>query len=92
LRKGDPGGNLDLRSDNVDTSDLLRDRVLDLDSRVDLNEVVSTLLVDQKLGGTGVSVLDSTGELEGVVKDGLSDRFSEVRRRGDLDDLRISMT
>jgi hypothetical protein len=73
LLERDTGGNLDLSSDNIDTGDLLGDGVLDLDTGVDLDKVVSALLVDQKLGGTSVSVLDGCSKLEGVVQDGLSD-------------------
>jgi hypothetical protein len=78
LLEGSTSGDLNLSSDNVDTSDLLSDGVLDLDTRVDpayflaefdksrnehsLNEVVSVLLVDQELGSTGVAVLDGLGE------------------------------
>jgi hypothetical protein len=51
---------------------------------------VAVLLVDEELGGTGVAVLDSVGELEGVGEDGLTDRLVEVRSGGDLDDLNVS--
>jgi hypothetical protein len=64
--------------------------VLNLDTRVDLDKVVAVLLVDEELGGTGVAVLDSVGELEGVGEDGLTDRLVEVRSGGDLDDLNVS--
>jgi hypothetical protein len=61
--------------------------VLDLDTGVDLNEVVSALLVDQELGSTGISVVDGFGQAESVVENGLSDRFVKVRSWGDFDDL-----
>lgn len=64
--------------------------MLNLDTRVDLDKVVAVLLVDEELGGTGVAVLDSVGELEGVGEDGLTDRLVEVRSWGDLDDLNVS--
>jgi hypothetical protein len=89
LSKGDSGSDLDLSGDNVDTGDLLGDGVLDLDTGVDLNEVVSTLLVDQELGSTGISVVDGFGQAESVVENGLSDRFVKVRSWGDLDHLYI---
>jgi hypothetical protein len=66
---------------------LTGDGVLDLNTRVDLDKVVAVLLVDEELGGTGVAVLDSVGELEGVGEDGLTDRLVEVRSGGDLNDL-----
>jgi hypothetical protein len=87
LFKGDTSSNLDLGSDDIDTSDFLGDSVLDLNSRVDLDKVMSALLVDQELGSTGISVFDGSSELESVVKDSLSDRLVKVRSRCDLDDL-----
>jgi hypothetical protein len=51
---------------------------------------VAVLLVDEELGGTGVAVLDSVGELECVGEDGLTNRLVEVRSGGDLDDLDVS--
>jgi hypothetical protein len=50
---------------------------------------VPALLVDQELGGTGVSVLNGLGELDGVVQDGLTGLFSEMGGGGDLDDLHV---
>jgi hypothetical protein len=61
--------------------------MFDLDPRVDLDKVVPALLVDQELGGTGVSVLNGLGELDGIVQDGLTGLFSEMRSGGDFDDL-----
>lgn len=61
--------------------------MLDLNTRVDLDEVVPVLLVHQELGGPGVAVPDSSGELERIVEDGLSDGFVKVRSRRDFDDL-----
>jgi hypothetical protein len=62
--------------------------VLDLNSRVDLDEVMPALLINQELCGTGVSVLHSVGELDGVIQDGLTSFLGKMRSRGDLDDLR----
>jgi len=61
--------------------------VLDLDTRVNLDKVMPSLLVDQELGRTGVSVLNGLGELDGVPQDGLTGLFREMRRGRDLDDL-----
>ena len=63
--------------------------VLDLDTRVDLDKVMPSLLVDQELGRTGVSVLNGLGELDGVPQDGLTGLFREMGRGRDLDDLYI---
>jgi len=87
LSKGDTGSDLDLGGDNVDTGDLLCDSVLDLDTRVDLDKVVTALLVDQEFSGTRVSVVDSLGQFQRVVEDRLTDRLVEVGGRSDFDDL-----
>lgn len=88
LFEGDTCGNLDLGSNDIDTGDLFGDGVLDLDTGVDFDKVVSALLVDKEFGRTGVSVFDGGGELESVVEDGLSNRFVEMRGWSDLDHLR----
>jgi hypothetical protein len=67
------------------------DGVLDLNSRVDLNEVVPALLIDQELCGTGISVLHSIGELDGVVQDSLTGLFGKMRGRGNLNNLWIAI-
>ena len=50
------GGDPDLLLDQVDAGDHLGDRVLDLDPRVDLDEVEVVVGVDQELAGAGVDV------------------------------------
>lgn len=64
--------------------------MLDLDTRVDFDEVVPVLLVDQELGSAGVPVATAPGQLEGVVQDSLSDGLVQVRGRGHLDDLLVT--
>jgi hypothetical protein len=91
LFKGDTSSNLDLGSDDIDTSDFFGDSVLDLNSGVDLDKVMSALLVDQEFGSTGISVLDGSSELESIVKDSLSDRLVKVGSRCDLDDLLLAL-
>lgn len=90
LLEGYTSSNLNLSSDDVNTGDLFGNGVLDLDTRVDLNEVVAVLLVDEEFGCTGVTVLDSFRELEGVRQDGLSDGFLQMGSRGDFDDLLVT--
>lgn len=90
LLEGDTRSDLDLGSDNVDTGDLFGDGVLDLDTGVDLNEVVSAKLVDEELGRTGVTVADATSELEGIAEDSLTDGFVEMRSGSDFDDLLVT--
>lgn len=50
LLEGGASRDLDLRRDNVDAGDLLGDGVLDLDTGVDLDEIVAVLLIDEELG------------------------------------------
>lgn len=90
LLEGYTSSNLNLSSDDVNTGDLFGNGVLDLDTRVDLNEVVAVLLVDEEFGCTGVTVLDSFREFEGVRQDGLSDGFLQIGGRGDFDDLLVT--
>jgi len=87
LFKSDSSSNLDLSSNDIDTSNLFSDGVLDLDSGVNFDKVMSTLLINEEFGSTGISVFDGSCELERVVKDSLSDRFVKVGSGCDLDDL-----
>ena len=64
--------------------------VLDLDTRVDLDKVVTTHLVNEELGRTGVTVVDSLCELDSVVEDSLTDRLVEVGSRCDFDNLLVT--
>lgn len=84
------GSNLDLGSNDIDTSNLLSDGMLDLDSGVDLDKVVSVLLVDQELGGTSVAVVDRLRELDGIVEEGLADIRGKILGWGKLNDLLMS--
>ena len=61
--------------------------MLDLNTGVDLDEVVPSHLVDQELSGTCVPVSDTLRELDRVSQNGLTDLLREVSGRGDLDDL-----
>ena len=90
LLKGGASGDLDLSGNDIDTGNLLGDGVLDLDSGVDLDEVVAVLLVDQELGGTGVAVPDRLGQAHGIGKDSLSDVLGKILRRRNLNDLLMS--
>ena len=62
--------------------------MLDLDARVDLDEVMTALLVDEEFCGTGVAVVYGFGEFQRIVEDGLTDRLVKMGSGGDFDDLR----
>jgi hypothetical protein len=79
-----------LSSDNVDTSNFLSNGVLNLNSGVDLDEVVAVLLINQELGGTSVAVVNGFGESDSVVQDGLTSLLGQVLCRGKLDDLLVA--
>jgi hypothetical protein len=64
--------------------------VFDLDTGVDLDEVVPALLINQEFRSTSVSVVDRFGELDGIVQDGLSNLFREVGSRSNFNDLLVS--
>ena len=93
VRQGLPGGDAQLRLDEVDVGDLLGHRVLHLDARVHLDEHVLTRplpgRVHQELHGAGVDVAELLRELHRVPVQGLADPLVEVRRRGDLHDLLV---
>ena len=58
-------GDEDLRLDNVDVRDGLGDRVLDLDARVDFDEVeVLLILVGEEFDCAGVDVVDILHDLQ----------------------------
>ena len=56
---GDEEGGLD----NIDSRYFFGDCMFDLDTRVDLHEVMLTVLVDEELDGTSTGVLAGHGEL-----------------------------
>jgi hypothetical protein len=49
--------------------------VFNLDTRIDLNEVVPALLVDQELSSSSIPIPNCTGKLESVIQDGLANGF-----------------
>ena len=59
------GGDADLLLDEVDAGHQLGDGVLDLNPRVDLNEIEVVLRVDEELAGAGVDVAGRAGEADG---------------------------
>ncbi|KAH3663370.1 hypothetical protein OGAPHI_005360 [Ogataea philodendri] len=82
--------NLDLSSNNVNTSDFLSDCVFDLDSWVDLNEIVSVLCINQKLSSTCVSIVGSLCQLNSIGQNGVSDLNWQGLCRSNLNHLLVS--
>ena len=80
----------DLRLHQVAAGDHLGDRVLDLDARVDLDEVVAAVLADQKLDGAGVGVVRVARDLERVLGQPRAQRDRQRPGRRVLDDLLVA--
>ena len=64
--------------------------MLDLNTRVNFDEVMPAHLVNQELSGTGIPVSDALRELDGIRENGLANLFGEVSRGRDLDDLLVA--
>src|SRR5690606_24624907 len=84
-------GDEDLAFDDIDAGDDLGDGVLDLDARVDLDEVeLLAVHVDQELDGAGGVVVDGAAEAHGGFADALAQLARKVHAGGDLDDLLVA--
>ena len=64
--------------------------MLDLDTGVDLDEIVPAHLVHQELCGTGVPVTDALCQLNGVAQNSLTDLLREVSGGCDLNNLLVT--
>src|SRR4029077_18744917 len=80
---GDP----DLLLDEVDAGDELRDRVLDLEAGVHLEEEDLAPVREQELAGPGAPVAHGRRELEGIAGQATPDRGRDRRRRRLLEHL-----
>lgn len=61
--------------------------MFDLNPRIDFDEVMSSLLVDQEFRGSGIPVVDVLSKLDRVRPDGLANFLGKMCRRGNLDNL-----
>ena len=85
-------GDSELGLDDVDTGHLFRDRVLDLDARVALDEEVLTGFGrDKELDRPGVHVLRRPGELRRIGQDPVSKTGIQGGRGRDLHDFLVSL-
>ena len=80
----------DLRLHEIDAGDLLGHRVLDLDARVGLDEVVAALAIDEELDRARVPVADRLRELHRVAAEPLAERLVEVLGGRHLDHLLVA--
>ena len=84
-------GQQDLAADHVDAGDHLGDGVLDLDARIDLDEVEAPAVdVDQELHRAGRAIAHRSAQTDRGVADPLSDLLGEVRARRNLDHLLVT--
>ena len=92
LRVGEPLplGDQDLGLDQVAAGDHLGDRVLHLDARVHLDEVVVPLLVEQELHGAGVAVADLPGDLQRVGAERFALPPGQAERGGEFHHLLVA--
>lgn len=60
--------------------------MLDLDTGIDLNEVVPSHLVNQELCGTSIPIPNTLCEFDSVSQDRLPDLLRKVSSRSDFDD------
>mmetsp|Transcript_21282 Transcript_21282/g.39968 ORF Transcript_21282/g.39968 Transcript_21282/m.39968 type:complete len:250 (-) Transcript_21282:845-1594(-) len=89
LGKSSPRCDLDLRLDDINSGDFLRDGVFHLDAGIDLNEVVAALLVDQELHSSRVLVLGGGEQPHGIVEEGVPGFLRQAGGGGALDDLLV---
>ncbi len=81
----------DLGAHDVDAGDQLGHRVLDLDARVDLDEVAAVVVgVHQELDRAGMRVVHRPHQGQGAVAQRGALFGTQVRRRGALDDLLVA--
>ena len=81
-------GEADLRLDDIDAGHLLGDGVLDLDARIDLDEVDRAGIgIHQELDRAGALILGRMGDPDGVVAELVARLIVEIGRRRPLHDL-----
>ncbi len=86
--RGSPCGDQDLALHDVDAGHLFGDRVLDLNPRIDLDEIkVSRVGVDEKLDGSRVLVAQLPADGERRLAQFLADFGIQIGSRRDLDNL-----
>ncbi len=84
-------GDEDLRADDVDVGDLLGDGVLDLHTRVHLDEEpLLGVHIEEELDGAGVVVADRFGDVHGSLAEPFAHGWVEPDRWGDLDHLLVA--
>ena len=84
-------GDQNLRPHDVDAGHFLGDGVLDLNPRIDLDEVELVRVgIDEKLDRAGVVVADGAADRDARRRRSVADVGRQIRRGGDLDHLLMS--
>ena len=84
--QGVPFGNANLRLHEVDAGDHFGDGVLDLDARIDFDEVPAIGVgIEEEFDGAGVAVAGFARQGDGRAAEFLADRGRQMRRGGDFD-------
>ena len=86
----DAGRNLHLGLHNVHAGDFLGHGVLNLHTRIHLDEDVVALLIHEELHGASALVVDVLAELYGIGTDAVTQLRIQRGGRGDLDDLLVA--
>ncbi len=88
---GEAVENMDLRLDDIDAGDDLGDRMLDLDARIDLDEVeLAGIGIHQILDGACADIVGRPGDLQRIIREFLALRIIEIGRRRPLHDLLVA--
>ncbi|KAI6766709.1 hypothetical protein HG531_011931 [Fusarium graminearum] len=90
LVQSSTSSNLNLGGNDIDSGNLLSDRVLDLNTRVDLNKVVTVLLVNQELRSACIAVAGCLGQSDSVGKNVVTDFRGKILGRSNLNNLLVS--
>ena len=84
-------GNQNLASYQIDPGDFFRDRVLDLNAGIHLNEVGLVLVqIIEELDGSGVLIPDFLGEFDRILTHLVNELLGEPKAGGYFDDLLMS--
>src|SRR5687767_5863225 len=84
------GGERDLLLHEVDPGHRLGDRVLDLDPRVHLDEVLTVVAVDEELEGADTAIAEVNGRVDRALLDALPELLGDRRRRSLLEHLLVA--
>src|SRR6185295_8865727 len=63
--KRETGCNRDLMAHDVDRGNLFGDSMFDLEPRVHLHKIIAAVLIEEKLNGAGIVIIDRLGDSNG---------------------------